>query len=244
MKKFALALSASLLLSACAHEYSIQPIARADQQVKYAQGSATIFSDGPHSSIQVTPFGRTDDGNLTFGVAAFNKGPVPANFDSTNVVLVTGQGKPVQVFTAQELVHQAKVKAAWQAAAIILAGAGAAVAANSNAYSTTNGSIYTPRGGVYTYTSTTYDPGVAAAGTAAAGVATGVGLVSVRNSLDQTIASVRGNVLQMTTVETGASVGGEIVSDVDRDKYPQTITLSVNWQGDTHIFVFSVVELK
>ena len=157
---------------------------------------------------------------------------------------MTGKGKPVQVFTGSEFGASGESQSCLAGGSNgILAGAGAAVAANNNAYSTTNGSIYTPRGGVFTYTATTYDPGVAAAGAAAAGVATGIGLVSVRNSLDQTIASVRGNVLQMTTVEPGASVGGEIVSDVDRDKYPQRITLSVNWQGDTHFFD-SLLELN
>ena len=118
--------------------------------------------------------------------------------------------------------------------------AGPAYSAHQAAYSTTNGYISGP-GGTATFTATRYDPGVAAAGTAAAGAATGYGLASISNSLDNTIATLNGSILQINTVSPGTSAGGTIVIDLPKAKsFPQPVELSVDWNGEHHVFDYTV----
>ncbi|MGH6828170.1 MAG: hypothetical protein ACREFW_04600, partial [Rhizomicrobium sp.] len=175
---------------------------------------------------------------------AFNKSNKPANFGLDNVSVSSG-GKDLRTYSRDDLAHEAKVRAAWAALATALAGAAAAYGANQAAYQQTNGTIVTPRGGLVTYQETTYDPAVAAAGTAAASVATAYGLSSIKNSLDQTIAHLNGSILQLNTVDPGQSIGGEIVVDLPKARsYPQPLEISIHWNDDVYLFDFDVTKSK
>jgi hypothetical protein len=211
------------------------------------QGIATTFSDKEHGSVQVTPLTYVaEDNRLVFGAAAFNKSESSTNF-SLDGISATWNGTPLKLYTRDELAREARVKAAWQAAAVILAGAAAAYSASQDAYRTTNGTVSTMGGRpLVNYTATTYDPGAARLGQLAAGAATGYGLVQINNSLDNTIASLDGSILQMNTVDPGRSAGGSLVIDMPKDKkaLPQPISISVNWNGDVHSFSYNVVEKK
>jgi hypothetical protein len=177
---------------------------------------------------------------LVFGVAVFNKGKAANNFGVENLALANADNVPIKIFTASELIHKEKVKAAWQAVAVALGGAAAAYSANANAYSTTNGYVSTPYG-TATYYSRTYNPAVAYAGTAAATAATGYGLISVKNSLDRAISDLRGHILQTTTIDPGGSYGGEVVADgLPKGRLPQDVILSVHWNGEEYPFRYTV----
>jgi len=228
----------SLLLSACATSYTVTPVPSANQQVRYQQGIPTTYSEQDHSAVQVTPHGLDGDSRLVFFIAAFNKGPVPENFGVENLSASADQG-PVKIFTYNELVSEAKNRATWAKIGILISGLGSAVAANANAYSTTNGIVSGP-GGTSTFYARTYDPSAAYAGTAAAGAATAYGIVQVQKSLDETLARLNGQLLQTTTIDPGTSFGGMTVVDSLSGDYPRNVTLGVHWGSEQHIFRFVV----
>ncbi|MBV9992438.1 MAG: hypothetical protein JOZ72_14245 [Alphaproteobacteria bacterium] len=237
---FAMALGAAL--SACSTEYSVAPVAQDGQQIRYAQGRATTYSEKAAGAIQVTPLGLNDRMRPAFEIAAFNKSPGPSNFGVENVTLELANGSLDKVFTSNELVHEAKVAAQWAEAATILAGGLAAGAAQANAYSTTNGAISTPYGGA-TFYARTYDPAAAYLGTASAAAATGYGLQRIEASLDATIANYRNNILQTTTVDSDQTTGGVVVADaLSSSDLPENIVLHIRWNGDEHDFRFVVAE--
>ncbi len=229
-----------LSLSACSTTYSVTPVPLDKQDVRFDRGTPTTFAEGAQGALQVTPLGVNDDRQLVFGIAAFNKGHESRNFGVEDLSLSTLNGSNIKLFTYAELVHKEKVKATWRAVAVALSGAAAAYSANANAYSTTTGYVSTPYGGA-SYYSRTYDPAVAYAGTAAASAATAYGLVSIKNSLDRTVAGLRGHVLQTTTIDPGDSYGGEVIADgLPKGKLPQDVVLSVQWNGDDYKFHYTV----
>lgn len=212
------------------------------QEVRYERGSPTIFSDLPSGSIQVTPVGyNEDDDRLVFGVAAFNKVGAPVNFGTENI-RVTDAAGPLKVYSRDGLAHEAKVRARWQAFATVLAGAAAAYAAQANAYHTTQGYVSTPYGGASFY-ARSYDPYAAYAGSAAAGAATAYGLSSIKNSLDETLAGLNGDILQTTTVDPGNAAGGVVVVDMPKGRqFPQSISAEIAFANETHAFQFVVTK--
>jgi hypothetical protein len=226
--------AASVALCGCATEYSISPVPGASQQLRYEQGVPTIYSEQKAGVIQITPVGISDDMRLAFGVAAFNKVPGPSNLGVENISLTQEDGSSDKIFTSGELVHEAKVRAQWAEFATALAGGLAA----ANSYSTTTGTAYTPIGPV-SYHSRSYD----AVGAAEIRSVTSENLASIRNSLDHTISGIRGSMLQTTTINAGDSYGGIVVAEkLSSSKYPQQVSLHVNWNGEDHAFNFVVAE--
>lgn len=241
-KNIAICITASVSLAGCATNFAATPVPSSDQQIRYTQGIATTFSDKSQASLQVTPLGYIQgDNRLVFGAAAFNKATTAVNFGLENVTVTYG-GSPLKIHTRDELAHEAKVKAAWAAVATVLAGAAAAYAANQNAYHTTSGYVSGPAG-TTTFYARSYDPGLAYAGGAAAGAATGYGLVSIKSSLDDTIAHLNGSVLQINTVDPGKSAGGEIIVDMPKGKtFPDPLDIAISWNGEVHNFVFNIAK--
>ena len=234
-----------LFTAGCAQNYVASPIQGSDQQVRYTQGIPTTLSDKQQGSVQLTAMGYlSNDNRLIFGAAAFNKGTASANFGIENVSIVSN-GVSMHAYSRDELAHEAKVKAGVAILLTALAGAGAAYSANQAAYSHTNGTIITPRGGMITYHETTYDPAVAAIGTAAAAGATAYGISSIENSLDRTLSSLNGSILQTNTIDPGQSAGGEIVVDLPKGKaYPKNLDITVHWNGEDYVFQFDVNKSK
>jgi hypothetical protein len=236
---------AAALLSGCAVSYSVTPLSSGEQTVRYDRGTPTLFDDKEKGSVQITPLGVAPDGRLVFGMAIFNKGAAASNFGIENLTSMDASKLALKVYSKDELEHEARVRAQWQAFAAVLAGAAGAYAAQQNAYSTTNATLFTPRGGVATLTATTYDPAAAAIGTAAAAAATGYTLNSIRNSMDDTLAHLNGSMLQMTTIDPGRSYGGEVVVDMPKGRdYPKQFSVETNWNGEAYSFDFSVSQKK
>lgn len=240
-KVFALLASASVL-SACATTYSITPVDTGAAKVTYDNGRPTTDLEQANGAIKVTPLGVAENGRLNFAVAGYNKLNSPSNFGSENFTASVA-GAPVKVYTYAQLEREAKNAATWAAVAVALSGAATAVAANNNAYRTTNTTLYTPRG-VYAAHSTTYDPTAAAVGTAAAGAATAGGLYAIRKELDSTLDRLGGTILQTTTIDPKQAYGGQIVVEKPKGSVPYQVEVKARWNEEDYTFRFSVAAEK
>jgi hypothetical protein len=239
-------------LSACSTEYSFNPTAEPNQTIRYDRGTPTTLADGTNGSMQVTPLGVNDDKRLVFGVAVLNKSRTAQNFGIEDISVVGADGTTTKVYSRDELVHEAKVRAEWHEAAAILVGAAAAYAATQNAYSTTNGYVASNAfvmgsngysasvNGISTFSSRTYDPTAAVLGAAAATAATGYTLNSIKSSLDQALDHYNGQVLQTTTVDPGSNFGGEVIADMPSGSLPEEMLLHANWNGEQYEFRYTL----
>ena len=116
--KRALVLSvAAFVVTGCtAPSYTYAPNASADQTVRFDRGTPTILQDKEHGSAQTTPIQVTPDGDrIVLGLAVFNKDKKPVNFGIDDIS-VSASGMPLKAYTKEELVHEAKVHAAWMTA--------------------------------------------------------------------------------------------------------------------------------
>ncbi len=241
-KTLALGLSA-MTLCACATTYSVTPVDTGSAKVTYDNGRSTTDLEQDNGAIKITPLGISENGRVNFSVAAYNKSGQPVNFGTENFA-ATIAGAPVKVFTHAQLERQAKNAATWAAVAVAVSGAAAVYAANQNAYSTTNSTLVTPRGGVYNYHATTYNPTAAAIGTTAATAATAGGLYTIKNELNSTLDRLGSTILQTTTIDPKTAYGGQIVLDKPKGTPPYMVEVKANWNGEDYTFRFSVAAEK
>ena len=228
------------ILCGCSTPYSISPVAAGSQEVRYDHGKPTTYSVMNHGVVQITPLGVNKDDRLGFEIAVFNKGTLPANFGTENLSVVQQDGTPGKVMTTVELEHEAEVKATWAKVAMVVAGGLDAYVAGRNSYRTTNATVRTPYGNASIH-ARTYDAAAAYQAGHDIGVETAAGIDSVQASLDETIHSIGQNVLQTTTVDPGMSTGGiAVVDSLSSSNFPQDIVLQVGWNGDSHLFHFTV----
>jgi hypothetical protein len=246
LRKTALAAlcSVSLVLSGCATHYVVDPIAAENQELRYERGTPTTYSEGERGAVQITPFGVDErDGRLIFGVAAYNKAEAPSNFGLGNIRLATGGGQPIRTYSNDDLVREAQGRAGAAAFAVALIGLAAMVSAADGAETVTRGRAWTRHGPVR-LVQRTYDPGSAVFGTIVAGAATGMALGGIRRDLDSTIAGIDDEILDTTTIYPDDSYGGIVVGDRLRTPTPQEVTVSVNFNGEDHLFRYSVARVQ
>ncbi|MFN2377059.1 MAG: hypothetical protein ABR538_11010 [Candidatus Binatia bacterium] len=245
MKHLALALSIAAVATnfvGCATTYRVLPIASPPASVRYDRGAPTTSLEQRGGAVQVTPMPMTSDGKLVFGVAAYNAGEVPANIGIENIQARSSEDKRLRIFTADDLVREARNKAIAASVAIALIGAAGAAASHAAAHQTYNSSFYTPRG-AYHYRATYFNSAQAAAGTAASIGGATAGIYAVNRSLDAAIAGIGESVLQTTTVDPGETIGARVLMQRPRGGgYPQEIAMSVQWNGEHYPFRFQVLK--
>lgn len=234
--------ASAALLCACATTYNITPVDAGEAKVTYDDGRSTTDLELKNGAVKITPIGVQPNGRLAFAVAGYNKAQAPSNFGTENFSASIA-GSQVRVFTYAQLEREAKNAATWAAVAVALSGAAAVAAANNNAYSTTNTTMFTPRG-TYTATSTTYSPTAAAVGTAAAGAATAGGLVAIRKELDSTLDRLGGTILKTTTVNPKESYGGQIIVEKPKQAAPYSVEVKARWNDEDYVFRFQVTAEK
>lgn len=236
------AIAASALLAGCSTPYNISPVADASQQVRYDHGKPTTYSEKSRGAVQVTPLGVNADNRLGFSIAVFNKSDNPADFGVENLAVLQQDGTPDKVMTSVELEHEAEVKAAWAQVAMVVIGGLDAYEAGRHSYSTTNAVVRTPYGSAAIH-ARTYDAAAAYQTGHDIGVATGADIASIQSSLDTTLQSIGQNVLQTTTVDPGdATAGIAVVDALSSSSFPQDVVLHVNWNGEDHVFHFTVAK--
>lgn len=224
--------------AAASSDLEVQPVQKGAESVRYEKGVPTVDLEMHDGVVQITPL-PFDHGSLVFGVAVYNDSRHPANMGIEQVHVAFG-GQPVGVFTEKELVKKAKHRAMWSQIGLALLG-GLAAGASASQRDYYRGRFVTPRG---TYTSRFSAPSVAGQFQAAAITAsTGYGIASVQRQLDQTIAALGDQVIQLTTVDPGESYAGEFVIDkVKPRSLPATIDVTISWNGEDYPFEFQLAQ--
>lgn len=221
-----------------ADKWAIQPVPTGQETVRYDKGVPTLDLEMKDGVVQITPL-PLDHGSLSFGVAVYNDGRQPVNMGTENVSVQFGT-IPVPVFTRETLEKKAKNRAMWASIALAAAGGLAAYGAASqrNHYRST---FVTPRG---TYRSHWSGPSAAGQIQAAAIAAgTGVGIASINNQLDRTLAELGDEIVQTTTVDPGESYAGRIVlAKIKPSKLPARVQVTVNWNGEAYPFTFQIAK--
>jgi len=208
------------------------------EEVRYSRGVPIVTLDGERGGVQIEalPF---DHGGLSFSVALFNGGPLPATID-LSAIRVFVDGKPATLLSRDDLERKATNRARWSQLGVALIGAIAATGAASQR-DTYRSTFRTPRG---TYRST-YSVPSAGGQVAAAGIVAGTGLTigRIQNTLDATIDEIGADALQITTIDPGESYAGRIVTTkFTPRKLPATVNISVNWYGEQYAFGFQVAK--
>jgi hypothetical protein len=215
------------------------PSVGAAEGVTYERGIATVASDGPNSSVKVTPIGFTAKGRIRIVVAVLNKSPTPSNLGYDNVEITDNDGFILHKLDRDELVRIVRRQAAIAGVAVALGGAAQAYSNSYAAQSTTYGTF-----GNTSFTATTYNPALANALNERTNAQTISALSNIDAGLNNAINSFNGSILQTTTVRLGQIFGGEMIVDrppaPKNPNVPQKITVVVNFAGDQHVFNFDL----
>jgi hypothetical protein len=216
-----------------APKIDVQGLILGDEGARYVKGVPTLDLQQQGGGVQLRFLGW-DHSNAVFAIGFFNSGPEPVNVGIENLHASAG-GKPLRIYTVDELTRQAKSRATWSKIGLaFLGGLGAAAAANQR--STYHGTITGPYGGMYSY-SGSYPSlyGQLQADRISANTATNMSIIQYQ--LDATISAIGDRVLQTTTVDPGTSFGGLIVvQKLDYGKVPLEFRLDVDWNGERYPF--------
>ena len=241
VKRATTAVCVAAALSGCATTYTVNPATGSQETIRYTHGLPTMTEDSASASIAVTPLGFSSAGQLKFGVACFNRSGHTVDFGLENVSLASADGTPLAIFTPKQLERQARNRATAATVFTLVAGGLAGYAAVSNSHYTSRGYVATPHG-TTRFSERVYDPGLATAGVALSAAATGATVSLIHDSLDRTLASLNGQMLETTTLDSGSGIGGVVIGVAPRGDYPQTVDVRVSWNGDAHDFRFTITQ--
>ena len=227
-----LALTATTTVAAAAPV--LQPVPFGSATLRHSQGEPMIEVRGRSGMILVTPL-PIDHGCISFGVVVFNQGGRPADIDLADVTAFVGDA-PADVLTLVELQKRANKRAFWTSVAVAaVGGLAAGIAASNSSHAT----IRTSNAHGSRVTRISYHDG-AANGALLTGAAVGAA-TSVQEHGRQVAASLGDDILGLTTVYPGDSYGGRVVVDKIKQPLPQTITLSVAWNGEVYATKWQLV---
>lgn len=228
----------SVPATASAGEPVVQPVQIGAETVRYDRAVPTLDLRQQRGAVQIRPL-PMDHGSLAFSVAVFNGGEAPVNIDTSNFTVTSGT-QTLGVFSVDQLIAKAKNRAMWSQIGVAALG-GLAAAAAASQRDTYRSTLYTPRGVYRGYYSAPSAMGQLQATAIVAG--TGVGLVAIQNQLDRTREALGNDVVQMSTVNPGASYAGKIVlHKIKRAKLPQRVTITVNWNEEQYAFAFQMAK--
>ena len=240
--KLLLGAVSALVLSSCATTYSIMPVDIGAAMVTYGDGRPTTDLELANGAVQVTPLEVASNGRLTFAVAGYNKLAVPSDFGPEHFTASAG-GRELELYTYDDLEQEAQTAAAWATFAVALAGAAAVYVANDQAWQTTDSTLYTPDG-AYTVSTTTYDPALAAMGTAVATAATVDGVTMIGQQLDAARARLGDTILQTSSIDPLQAYGGYIVVARPKVRPPYVVEVVAHWNDEDYRFRFQVARVK
>jgi hypothetical protein len=227
----------ALLLTATpafAGDIKITPVALEGQTIRYQKGTPTVEDDLAGSAVRVMPLPDMDHGSLQFIVVAYNKGQAPVNLGSENVYLSRGTQR-LDCFTKDQLEKQAKNRAMWSQIGMAMLTGVAAGLQDNNTYIATHsryGSSYT----------TIRSPGLSN-GQLATLDAGAEGIAASQAGLQRTLDNLNDEILQTSTIDPASSYGGRVVvNKIKGAKYPENVSVVVDFGGEIHTFNFTVTK--
>lgn len=220
-------LMATAALTGCATvepEYRMVPTGDYNVGVRFSRGNAAMVSNGPAGAVMLLPVRYNATSKMFFAVAAFNTSNAPLNFGVENVRILLEDGTPLYVQDFNYLRHQERIKAqrdinaAWIDASI----------EGYLAYLDTDGLPDRHRRQIAYRT---------AAGSYAVDTAT------IENRLRRAMSAWGRNVLQTTTIDSGATFGGYVFADqlLIPEGTRRRIVVEVNFGGAPHRFTLNLV---
>ncbi len=241
-----------VLFSACS---SMQITAQPGQNVVYNHGHQVIVSSKKSSLVAIEGLGASNQnrGRAVFCITCINRTKSPIDIGLENITAKNEAGRPVRIYSDEDLKREARIAAAMQAMAVGMnAGASAFAAAQpsytsySGSYSgTANYNAYTPYGrpvgSIQGYQSgnvygsaTTYNPAQAAIANQAIQQNTAIQMGGIQGQLASSLAQAT-EVLARTTVPPGATVSGLIIA-----RKSAVTDFTVNLAGENHAANFEV----
>lgn len=216
----------------------VQPVQIGAETVRYYKGAAMLDLIQSRGVIQVEP-GELQRGSVVFNIAVYNDSDRPANFDTGNIRVSSGD-KELRVFSRHELVKKAENRAFWSQMGVAALG-GVAAGLTASQRDTYHSAIVTPYGVSHGYYSA---PSVAGQiQSTAIMVGTGLKIHRIQQRLDQVREELRHEVIQTTTVDPGESYGGMIVVEkIKASALPQPVRLTINWNGEDYHFAFQLAK--
>lgn len=238
------------LLAACG---TTRVTPKPGQKVVYSSGCPAIISKGRSSEVAVEPIGKDKDGRLLFSVLIVNSGKTAFNFGLENVTAFNGAGKPLRLYSREDVERHARVKAAWRKAAIAMSAAGESMSASlptqtsyngtysgNSTYSVQNpsgqrvGTLYGNTTGYTSGTITTYNPAATIAAQQAINANTDANVRATNSLLQDEMAAAQG-MLATTTICPKSMYSGLVCVRYSRDVDLRLIAL-----GDEHHAAFDV----
>lgn len=247
-------------LVGCATHVRTEPVVSDGQERIYRDGIPSLVSR-KQFVVLVAPATVIREGKerLRLIVSVANTSPASFDIDTSNFS-ATVDGRPLKVFTHDEIAQEIKSQQAWAAFAVALGGAMQAASAQQQAsYASTTGTYnsntsgtfnaYGTRSNVYgnynatttgTYSGWTYNPAAGQAAAAAVNAKTDANLSRLQAQSQSALTEAARTMLKQTTVFPQSSHGGQIV--LGEFEVPDTgasLEVTARVQGEVHTFLFT-----
>lgn len=255
-----IALVAVGLLAGCATPIRTDPVVLDGQERIYRDGLPALVSR-KQFVVLVSPATVIREGKerLRLIVSVANTSTSALDIGTSNFSAAV-DGRPLKVFTHDEIAQEVKTRQAWAAFAVALGGAMQAVSAQQQAsYASTSGTYnsnttgnfnaYGTRSNVYgnynatttgTYSGWTYNPAAGQAAAAAVNAKTDVDMARLQAQGQDALNEAARTMLKQTTVFPQSSHGGQIVlGEFEVPEAGTTLELTARVQGEIHIFQFT-----
>jgi hypothetical protein len=225
-----------LLVVGCAGP-TFTPILAASQIVEYYQGEPRVVSRKSNVVSATLVPSDMEDHTLIY-IAGLNNGSDPITF-GTEDITADSRGRPLHVFTYEQLVRHEKIGAAFQRIGLgVSAGLRSAAAAQpSQTY--VQGNVYSGYGlqpvARYSGVATTYNPAETAAAQNAINAETRAQAEQMKAEAAPRMAEIN-SILRTTTIYPGQIAGG--IVELNNTGMRQQITVHVDFGGEHHDFQF------
>ena len=255
-----IALAIVALLAGCATPIRTEPVISDGQERIYRDGLPALVSR-KQFVVLVSPATVVREGKerLRLIVSVANTSTSSFDIDASNFSAVV-DGRPLKVFTHEEIAQEIRTQQAWAAFAVALGGAMQAASAQQQAsYASTSGTYntnttgnfnaYGARSNVYgnynatttgTYSGWTYNPAAGQAAAAAVNAETDADLARLQAQGQGALNEAARTMLKQTTVFPQSSHGGQIVlGEFEVPEAGTTLELTAKVQGEVHTFQFT-----
>lgn len=253
-------LAVVFLLAGCATSIRTDPVVADGQERIYRDGLPALVSR-KQFVVLVSPATVIREGKerLRLIVSVANTSTSAFDLDTSSFSAVV-DGRPLKVFTHDEIAQEIKTRQAWAAFAVALGGAMQAASAQQQAsYASTSGrynsnttgnfNTYGTTSNVYgsynatttgTYSGWTYNPAAGQAAAAAVNARTDANMARLEAQGQGALNEAARTMLKQTTVFPQTSHGGQIVlGEFEVPETGTTLELTARVQGEIHTFRFN-----